>query len=362
MKKVQRVDYLFQALRVAVGVTIAFLICLVIIALLTGRGGAQDAIYNFAIGPLTSKRRFAQVLSRMGVYMLTGCGMCFVYASGRFSVISEGIINLAPIPILTVMFGTGLMTNLPRSLNLAIMLAACMVTGMAISMIPAYGRERLGADETVTSIILNSFCCFIALSILRGTVADRTASFLASPVYPENMHYTRYLNGSNLHSGIWIAILGYAGACVIFYRTKLGSEIRIAGSNPAFAKYAGINIQVTMFMGQILAGILAGMAACIEVFGTYGQYYLSQLTNLGMDGLVVAVMAKKQPLFVPVTAFVLAYIRTSASVLNTNTNIPIELVTMLQAVIIFFVAAESFLGKIRQRAIIKVSQESEAKG
>lgn len=362
MKKVQRVDYIFQALRVILGITIAFLICLVIIALLVEEGGVSDAIYNFAIGPFTSKRRFAQVLSRTGVYVLTGCGMCFVYASGRFSVISEGIINIAPIPILLVMFGTNLMTNLPLIVNLAIMLIACMATGLVVAMIPAYGRERLGADETVTSIILNSFCCFIALSILRSTVADRGASFLASPTYAENMRFTRYWRGSNLHSGIWVAVIGFVVACVIFYRTRLGSEIRMCGSNPMFAKYAGINIKITMYMGQILGGIFAGAAACTEVFGTYQQYYLAQLTNLGMDGLLVAVMARKQPIFVPFTAFVLAYIRTSASVLNTNTNIPVELVTMLQAVIIFFVAAEGFLSKSRQKAIVRISRANEMEG
>ena len=96
----------------------------------------------------------------------------------------------------------------------------------------------------------------------------------------------------------------------------------------------------------------------MENFGAYNQYQLALLTNIGMDGLIIAVMAKKHPVFIPLTAFVLAYIRTAASVLNTNTNIPIELVTMLQAVIIFFVAAENFLGKSRQKAIIRAAREA----
>lgn len=359
MKKVQRIDYMYEALRVVLGIMIAYALCLVIIVLLTGAEGWKDAVYNFAIGPFTSRRRFAQVLSRMAPYMLTGCGMCFVYASGRFSMIGEGIINIAPLPILLVMFGTNfgltIMPGFPRIVNQLIIVVTCAITGALVAMIPAYGREKLGASETVTSIILNTVCVYITMAVIRNTIADRSNSYIVTPEYPVSMRFARYWGNTNLSEGIWVAVIGVAIACLIFYRTRIGAEIRITGANPTFAKYAGINTSITPFMGQVLGGIFAGVAGAVENFGAYNQYQMSMLTNIGMDGLIIAVMAKKHPVFVPVTAFVLAYIRTAASVLNTNANIPIELVTMLQAVIIFFVAAEEFLGKSRQRAIIRAS-------
>lgn len=363
MKKVQRIDSTFEVLRVVLGIVIAYALCLVIIVMVTGMEGANDAIYNFAIGPFTSRRRFAQVLSRMCPYMLIGCGMCFVYASGRFSVVSEGIINIAPIPILYVIFatsfGTEIMPGLPKIVNQIIIIVSCAIVGGLVAMIPAYGREKLGANEMVTSTIMNFVCLYVAMWVVRGYLANRASSFLCTPNYPDNMRFTRYWNNTNLSEGIWVAIIGVVIACVIFYRTRMGVEIRITGANPSFAKYAGINTTVTPFMGQVLGGMFAGVAGAVEVFGAYDQYQLSMLTNIGFDGLIIAVMARKQPLFVPLTAFVLAYIRTAAAVLNTNTNIPIELVTMLQAVIIFFVAAEDFLGKSRQKAIIKASRENQ---
>ena len=363
MRKVQRIDSTFEVLRVVLGIIIAYALCLVVIVMVTGAEGANDAIYNFAIGPFTSKRRFAQVLSRMCPYMLIGCGMCFVYASGRFSVVSEGIINFAPIPVLYVIFattfGTEVMVGLPKIVNQIIIIVSCAIVGGLVAMIPAYGREKLGANELVTSTIMNFVCLYMSLWVIRGYLADRTSSFLRTPNYPDNIRFTRYWGNTNLSEGIWVALIGVAIACLIFYRTRMGVEIRITGANPNFAKYAGINTKITPFMGQVLGGIFAGVGGAVEVFGAYDQYQLSMLTNIGMDGLIIAVMARKQPLFVPLTAFVLAYIRTAAAVLNTNTNIPIELVTMLQAVIIFFVAAEEFLGKSRQKAIIKASRENQ---
>ena len=363
MKKVQRIDSTFEVLRVVLGIIIAYALCLVVIVMVTGMEGANDAIYNFAIGPFTSRRRFAQVLSRMCPYMLIGCGMCFVYASGRFSVVSEGIINIAPIPILYVMFattfGTEIMAGMPKIVNQIIIIVSCAIVGGLVAMIPAYGREKLGANEMVTSTILNFVCLYVSMWVIRNFLANRSSSFLCSPNYAANMRFTRYWGNTNLSEGIWVAIIGVAIACLIFYRTRMGVEIRITGANPSFAKYAGINTTITPFVGQVLGGMFAGVAGAVEVFGAYDQYQLSMLTNIGFDGLIIAVMARKQPLAVPLTAFVLAYIRTAAAVLNTNTNIPIELVTMLQAVIIFFVAAEEFLGKSRQKAIIKASRENQ---
>ena len=229
MKKVQRIDSAFEVLRVFLGIVIAYALCLVVIVMVTGTEGAKDAIFNFAIGPFTSRRRFAQVLSRMCPYMLIGCGMCFVYASGRFSVISEGIINIAPIPILYVIFattfGTQVMAGWPKFVNQIIIIVSCALVGGLIAMIPAIGREKLGANEMVTSTIMNFVCLYLAMWVVRGYMADRSNSFLCTPSYPDNMRFTRYWGNTNLSEGIWVAIIGVIIACIIFYRTRLGVSL-----------------------------------------------------------------------------------------------------------------------------------------
>lgn len=75
-----------------------------------------------------------------------------------------------------------------------------------------------------------------------------------------------------------------------------------------------------------------------------------------MDGLLVAVIAQKKPIYVPLAALVLAYIRTSAVVLNLASSIPVEFVNMMQAILIFFVAAEQFLKKSRNKVIFNIAK------
>lgn len=365
MKKVERTDAVFEFLRVFLGIVIAFLVCIVVIVLMSDTD-ALGAVKTFMIGPFMSKRRMGQLLAKYASYMLAGMGMCFVYAAGRMNLAGEGCINMAPMPALLLIFGTGfglnVMAALPKIVNILIILGITMLTGALILLIPAFGRERLGAHEMVTSTIINMFCMYAALWILKGTIADRSNAALATPKYPDNMRFTRYWNGSNFTSGIYVAIIGVVIGLIIFYRTPLGNKIRLCGDNLQFAIYSGINAKKMMYVAQIIGGLFAGAAATVEVFGLYDYYYLSKLTNVGMDGLLVAVMAKKKPIFVPVTAFVMAYIRQSAAVLNANTNIPVELVTMLSAVIVLFVAAEEFLGGIRRKVVYRMSRVTEENG
>ena len=363
MKKVERVDAFFEFLRVFLGIVIAFLICIVIIVLMSG-GSAAEAIKTFMVGPFMTKRRFGHVMAKYASYLLTGMGMCYIYAAGRLNMAGEGAINLAPIPALLLIFGTSFgvntMAGMPKIVNLLIIVAVTMITGAAILMVPAFGRERLGAHEMVTSTIMNMFCLYAALWILKGTVADRSLAMLGTSNYPANMRFTRYWNGSNFTGGIYVAIIGTLVGLLVFYRTPLGTKIRICGDNLQFAIYSGINAKKMMYAAQLIGGLFAGAAAAVEIFGLYDSYYLPMLTNVGMDGLLAAVMAKKKPIYVPVTAFVMAYIRQAAAVLNANTNIPVELVTMLSAIIVLFVAAEDFLGGPRRRMIFNISRKAEA--
>ena len=97
MKKIQRVDALFELLRVVLGLAIAYLIAIVFIILASGSGqSAMDAVYNFMLGPLMTQRRFGQLMAKFIPYVLMGCGYCFIYSAGRFSLIGEGIVNFAP--------------------------------------------------------------------------------------------------------------------------------------------------------------------------------------------------------------------------------------------------------------------------
>lgn len=362
MKKVQRIDMLFEFLRVVLGLVIAYAITVVFIVLAT-EGSPADAVRNFAVGPFVNARRFGQLMGKFIPYVLMGCGFCFIYSAGRFSLIGEGIVNFAPIIMCLVMFNTGLMVGLPLWINLIIMVVFCAIVGALVSTVPAYTREKLGQSEMVLSIIMNFMLLFVSMWILKQWLVDRSISMQATKAYPANMRFRSLVGTTNFHSGIYVSAIGWLIAVFLYSFTKIGQKIRTVGANPLFARYSGINATATAFIAQMIGGAFAGAAAAVDAFGLYPRYQYNALTNIGFDGLLVAVIARKNPIFIPLAAFVLAYIRTSAVVLNLSSNIPVEFVNIMQAVIIFFVAAEQFLKKSRQKVIFRLarSKEQEAK-
>ncbi len=357
MRKVARIELTFELLRVVLGLIIAFGFSLLCIALV-----AEDplnAVYEFSIGPFTTTRRFGQVMAKYIPYILSGCGMCFIYACGRFNLSGEGIVNFAPAIACLLVHNSDLLTDLPTILNLIIICLVCAIIGGIISFIPAWAREKLGVNEMVLSIILNTMLLFLGQWFVKIFMLDRNLTYVATPIHPDNMRFERYWNGSNFTAGIFVSIIGFIIAVVIFNRMRVGAKIKLCGSNPKFALYSGINIGIMMYLGQVIGGMFAGVAGAVDVFGTYDRYQYTLLTNIGMDGLIIAVLARKQPIFVPLAAFILAYIRGAAVVLNVTSGIPIEFVNMMQAVLIFFVAAQSFLSKTRNKMIFNMSRKQQ---
>lgn len=254
------------------------------------------------------------------------------------------------------MFNTNLMTGLPIWLNLIIMLLSCALIGAVCAMIPAIAREKLKQSEMVVSIIMNYMLLYLSLWVLKMWLFDKTVSMQATREYPANMVFKPLISGTSFHTGIFVAIIGWIAAVILFGHTKIGQKIRTCGGNASFAIYSGIGASTTVFIAQIIGGIFAGAAACTDAFGLYTRYQYNALTNIGMDGLLVAVIAQKKPIYVPLAALVLAYIRTSAVVLNLASSIPVEFVNMMQAILIFFVAAEQFLKKSRNKVIFNIAK------
>ena len=342
MKKIARIEFMFELLRVVLGLVIAYVLTLICLVLVADDPGA--AIYNFTVGTFLTSTRRGILFGKFIPYVLAGCGMCFVYSSGRFSLVGEGIINFAPMVACLVIFGaSGFISHMPLVINIIIILAVSGVVGAGIAMVPAYGREKLGANEMVTSVIMN----YMLMNLSVYCIKRLNAYF---PKFP----------GSAIHSGIIVSIIGFAVACLIFYKFKVGLDIRTCGANPRFAKYSGINVTRSMFMAYILGGVFCAFAGAVDSFGLYPRYQYIALTQIGTEALVVAVLARKQPIFVPLAALVLAYIKSSATVLNTSANIPVEFVNMMQAVLIMFVAAQHFLSGWKNKVIFNTSRKMEA--
>lgn len=353
MKKTRRIEFIFEIFRILVALIIAYGLTLLCIMIISDDPG--NAVYMFAVGPFTSKRRFGQLIGKFIPYLLTGTGMCFVYASNRFNLIGEGTYLMSG--CMVVLFATQILpAGMPHILFVLTLILVGAATGAFFGSIPAILREKAKINETVVSIMMNYALLYVATYIVKTKMYDNGVTYMASEALPTAAKLTTLVQGTQIHSGLFIGVLAVIVTALIFYKTPLGYNIRICGSNSKFAKTVGIGMTGSLISAQVLGATLSGIGGTIDILGIYDRYMWTGLTNMGFDGLLVAVLSKKNPAFVPLGAFLLAYMRTGAAILNYTTEIPIEFVDIMQAIVILLIAAEHFMGGFKEKLIFSISK------
>jgi general nucleoside transport system permease protein len=111
----------------------------------------------------------------------------------------------------------------------------------------------------------------------------------------------------------------------------------------------------------VIGGFIAGMGGSIEVLGMYTRFSWQALPGYGWDGVIVAILARNNPLFVPVAAFFLAYLRIGADIMARYSDVPNEFVALIQGTIIILIAASSFLETYRHKLVFKEATRAEPK-
>ncbi|MBR0385446.1 MAG: ABC transporter permease [Erysipelotrichaceae bacterium] len=356
MKEARRIEFIFEVLRIVVALAVAYLMTLAFIAFISD--DPLDAIYVFSVGPFTTARRFGQMMAKFIPYMMTGLSMCLIYACNRFNLIAEGayLMGGCTFSVIAVNF-------IPETMNpflaVGIGLLVGALAGLLVSAIPTLLREKLGVSEIVTSVMFNYGFLYVSLFLIKFFARDMAMSYVCSTPIPLNAKLGPVIPRTLFHSGIYIVAVVVMLVCLIFYKTPFGYRIRISGSNQDFAKAEGIKITGSLIIAQLLAGAISGMGGAIDIMGVYDRYIWDQTPGVGTDGLLVAVLARRNPALVPIAAFLLAYMRTGATILNYATDIPLEMVQMVQGIIILMIGAEEFLGPIRNRMIFKLAQKKE---
>lgn len=131
-------------------------------------------------------------------------------------------------------------------------------------------------------------------------------------------------------------------------RMPLGYEIRMLGANRKFAEYGGIKVKRVITLSMAISGILAGLAGTHLSMGLLKQLTLSLSPNIGFEGIVVALLARNDPKWVPVAGLFYGYLRTGAQIMERSSDVTREMVLVIQAVIILFITAELILPLIQQ--------------
>lgn len=355
MKKTRRIEVIFEILRILAAVMIAYFLAMVVLFVISEE--PLKAIRSFAFGPFSTKRRFSSVIELMIPFIFTGICMCMMYSANRFNLAGEGIFLFSGCVITYSAFRLEPL-GLPAAVFPIVLILIGGLTGSIIALIPAYAREKYHVNEVVVSIMLNYALLYFSNFLLRNFMLDTSVTYSASFELPEAAKLLRIWPGTRLHTGVFIAVAAVIAAYIFLYKTPRGCCIRTSGLNVHFAGCIGINVIASCLIAQLLGGFFAGAGGAVQILGLYDRFQWDSLTQYGFDGLLVSVLAKRNPALVPVAAFMLAYLRIGADIVNYVTDVPAEFISVLQAIIILLVAAQSFLGGFRDKVIFNTGKKN----
>lgn len=349
-------DRTFTVIRMLVSVGIALALAFVVILLISK--DPANALRQFLIMPASTLRNFGNVIELSIPFIFTGLSVCVMYQAHQFTMISEGSFFFGGI------IATAFVLNvaLPAGIH---PLVAILVGGLAGSLgglLTGIFKAKWGANEFVMSLMLNYVMLYSGVFILSRFLRDPKKGALASYAFAESAKLPVIIPGTRIHAGILIAVAMIVAVYLFLYRTRWGYAIRMTGMNQNFAHYAGISTAAVIVYSQVIGGFLAGMGGATEMMGMYVRFQWKALPGYGFDGIMVATLAQLNPAFVPAAAVLLAYIRIGADIMARNSDVPSEVVAVIQAIIIILVAASGFLSKWKHKRTLRRSGQQPVMG
>ena len=322
------------------------------------------ALREMLISPVIRKngtfsvKGLSDVLAGMIPIMFTGLATCIMFAANQFNLGAEGGIMLGA-------FVTALVAIYLPLPTPALMVVAVLVGGLSVGilmLIPAVLKAKLGVSEMVNSLMLNYVIMYFINYLMNSYLADTSKGITQTFPFRENALIPQMINnGSRLSWGFVVGLIMVVLSWLFMYRTRWGYGIRMTGINQPFVMYSGMNVALIVILCQVLGGFLAGIGGGIEMLGRYNVYNWSALPGYGWTGITVAILAGNNPLFVPLAAFFMSYLTKGCTLMSTNANVPSQLISIIQAVIFIFFAAQQFMSGYRQKLVVKSAQEEQAK-
>ncbi|MDP3177236.1 MAG: ABC transporter permease, partial [Spirochaetaceae bacterium] len=207
------------------------------------------------------------------------------------------------------------------------------------------------ANELVSSLMLNYIFFFTGSFIILYFLRDPSQTIFASLPFRKTFTLPRLVPNTQLHAGFLIALAFIVLVSLFLFRTRWGFEIRLTGANPKFAAYAGIPVAGVAIYAHFIAGFIGGVGGAVEMSGLYRSFIWQMDPSYAMDGVIVAMLARKNPKFVPLSAFFLAWLRVGADFMSRRGDVAFEFITLLQGSIILILASDKIVNLFKARRL-----------
>jgi simple sugar transport system permease protein len=338
---------LFETSRTLIAILLGLVLAFLLILFVSD--DPASTMHYFLFGPLTNGRYLGNVIELAIPLMFSGLATAILFKANQFNLGAEGIFYFSGLMTAIV----AIKAPIDSALLPAIAILVGMVVGMAISFVPGILKAKLGANELVSSLMLNSILAGVGYYIMNNTIRDKNLTDVASLRFPDVARLSVIVPRTRIHTGLIIALAIIALAYWFFKYHKWGYITNMFGLNKSFLSTAGYSAPAVIILVHLISGAISGIGGSVEVLGMYSRFRWASLPGLGFDGAMVAMLARNKPIPVLFSALFIAYIRTGADIMARQSDVTAEMVYIVQAVMILLISADRFLYHLEQRQLMK---------
>lgn len=281
--------------------------------------------------------------------ILTGVASALAFRAGVLNIGVDGQIYVGG--IFASMMALGPASTMPGIIGIPLVIGAGILGGALWALIPGTLRVKFGADELVTSILLISVARLLVEFLVLGPMAAAGAASasLGTDQFAEGLWLPVIIPRSTANIGFFVAIAVAIGMAFLFYRTTIGYALKMVGQNRRFAVYGGISPIKTFMIAMIGSGAIGGLVGAMELLGVMRRMPQGFNPGLGFDGIVVALLARNNPIACIFAALFFGMLRTAADNMERFADTPRTVVQIVQAIIVLAVSAQLSFGWMRSR-------------
>lgn len=305
------------------------------------------AFHAFFVEPVNDLYGIGELLIKASPLMLIGTGLAVGFRASIWNIGAEGQLAVGAI------FGGYIAITFNDSNGLFIiplMILAGAVGGVLWASIPALLRTVFNANEILVSLMLNYVAVLLLALLVHGPLRDPDGyGFPQSVLFADSALLPLILEGTRLHIGVLVSLIGVAVGWVFLQKSFTGYQIQVAGFARDAASYAGFKYKKLIWIGLLSGGLAAGIAGVLEIAGPIGQLLPSVSPGYGYAAIIVAFVGRLHPGGIFLASLLMALLYLGGESGQMNLDLPSAVTGIFQGLLLFYLLAADFLIQYRVR-------------
>ncbi len=313
----------------------------------------------FSGDALEIRRAFNPFLESLVVstpYIFAGLAVALGFRAGLFNIGVEGQLFMGATAATFVGYA---LKGLPAVIHMPLAMLAGAIGGGLWGFIPGWLKAKTGGHEVINTIMLNWIAFRLTDWLLNGPMQrPNSGGVPISPIIEKSAQIPQFFGSPiRFHLGFFIA-LGIAWLVYWFlFKTTWGFNLRTVGANPNAGKYAGMNIVKNTILAMTLSGALAGLAGANQVLAITRSMAMGLSSGYGFDSIALALLGNSTPLGVVLASLLFGFLRNGAAQMMVVSKIPIDIISIIQALVLIFIAAPAIIRSLWRIKAAKVGEE-----